>query len=231
MLNKLAEQVIEHFKTYLKDEDDIIKVLLYYQSTITSFIITQLRQHYIKPQHKYMSKVTHGFTALNHLSFALERGRQPIDFRNTPAKKSAIRQLHFGGFTKCCYPIQKFDSVDGELRFAQLLENDSTVIKWMKPNARDLRIEYHNGKNYEPDFVVETKDAKYICEIKRASEIDDKIVLSKQQATNNWCAAATQHAIDHNSKKWYYLLIPHDEINHARILNGLISEYLSKEPV
>lgn len=39
----------------------------------------------------------------------------------------------FTGFNKCCYPYQKFDSVDGELRLAQILENDASVVRWMKP--------------------------------------------------------------------------------------------------
>ncbi len=34
-----------------------------------------------------------------------------------------------------------------------------------------FKIEYDKGSIYESDFVVETKDAKYLCEPKKASEM------------------------------------------------------------
>lgn len=76
----------------------------------------------------------------------------------------------FTGFTKCCYPYQKFDSVDGELRLAQILENDPSVIRWMKPRPGQFRIEYANGKNYEPDFVVEMDNGYCLIEPKKATK-------------------------------------------------------------
>lgn len=73
----------------------------------------------------------------------------------------------FTGFNKCCYPYQKFDSVDGELRLAQILENDASVVRWMKPRPRQFRIEYTNGRNYEPDFVVEMNNGYCLIEPKK----------------------------------------------------------------
>jgi len=45
------------------------------------------------------------------------------------------------------YGFQDFD--------LQRLEDDDDVLKWMKPASGQFRIEYQNGQNYEPDFVVE----------------------------------------------------------------------------
>jgi len=51
----------------------------------------------------------------------------------------------FTGFKRCCYPYQRFDSVDGELMLAQVLENDDNTLKWMKPASGKFRIEYQQG--------------------------------------------------------------------------------------
>ncbi|CDO49148.1 type III restriction-modification enzyme helicase subunit [Bartonella tribocorum] len=39
----------------------------------------------------------------------------------------------------------------------------------MKPCPSFLIIDYQEGHIYEPDFIVETEKAIYLCEIKRAS--------------------------------------------------------------
>ncbi|WP_246744045.1 hypothetical protein [Bartonella raoultii] len=63
------------------------------------------------------------------------------------------------------------------------------------------KIEYDKGSTYEPDFVVETKDAKYLCEPKKASEIQNAIVLEKREAAVQWCCYATRYAATYDSKK------------------------------
>jgi type III restriction enzyme len=78
----------------------------------------------------------------------------------------------FGGFAKCLYPQVKFDS-DSERRFAVILECDGQVLKWFRPAKADLNIYYQKDDAYEPDFAVETKAEKLLCEVKRAGEIDD----------------------------------------------------------
>ncbi len=131
----------------------------------------------------------------------------------------------FGGFNKCLYPKQKFDS-DSERRFAILLENDSTVAKWFKPAKGDFQIHYSATESYEPDFVVETSYGKFLCEPKRRTEMDDEIVLKKAEAAATWCQHASKHSEDVDGKKWKYLLIPHDVIKEQMTLDGLVSSCL-----
>lgn len=50
---------------------------------------------------------------------------------------AAIRSMVFGGFRRCGYSRQRFDS-DTERRFALILDRDST--RWLKPSPRDLQI-------------------------------------------------------------------------------------------
>ena len=135
----------------------------------------------------------------------------------------------FGGFSRCLYPIQKFDS-DPERRFALLLENDGDVLKWFKPAKGDFQIHYSHDNSYEPDFVVETKTEKLLCEPKRASEMTDETVLAKADAAATWCKHATDHANENGGKPWRYLLIAHDRIQDQMTLAGLAArcEVLAK---
>ena len=71
-------------------------------------------------------------------------------------------------FRKCLYPEQRFDS-DTERRFAVLLEDDLDVEKWFKPGKGALSIYYSADHAYEPDFIVETRTTKYLCEPKRVT--------------------------------------------------------------
>jgi type III restriction enzyme len=60
-----------------------------------------------------------------------------------------------GGFTKCLYSLQKFDS-DTERRFAVILERDA--IKWSRPAKGQFQICCKLGTEqpeYVPDFVAE----------------------------------------------------------------------------
>ena len=228
LLHKLAGQVVARFKSYLSDEQDIENVLIHYQAQVTEFIIKQIRKYYWEKPIDYQIKVSRGFTILKPFHCSLAEGATPRDFRSIPKEKNQVKKLVFNGFTKCCYPLQKFDSVEGELRFAQILEDDASVMRWMKPAPGCFRrIVYKNGVSYEPDFVVETLDAKYLCEPKRASEMKSETVLAKKQAAELWCQHATQHARDNGGKPWKYVIISHDTIKSNRSFAGLISEYRS----
>ena len=44
-----------------------------------------------------------------------------LDFRQTVDEPSRIKQMVFGHFSRCLYPLQKFDS-DTERRFAEMLD-------------------------------------------------------------------------------------------------------------
>ena len=226
LLYKLAGQVVARFKSYLSDESQVENVLIHNQPKITDFIVAQLMQHYWETPTDYQVNVRSGFTILKPFNCTIQSGSEPRNFRSIPEVKSEVKKIVFGGFEKCCYPLQKFDSVDGELRFAQILEDDKQVIRWMKPAPGFFRIEYKNGESYEPDFVVETADAKYICEPKMASEMKSDTVLAKSKAAARWCQHAAKHAQENGGKPWHYVLIPHNAITSNRSFDGLVGEYL-----
>lgn len=233
LLYKLAGQVVARFNSYLSDKSNIEtdksnieNVLIHNQEKITDFVVEQLMQHCWETPTDYQVSVSRGFTILKPFNCTIQEGAAPRDFRSIPEVKSDVKKIVFGGFAKCCYPLQKFDSVDGELRFAQILEDDRNVIRWMKPAPGFFQIEYKNGVSYEPDFVVETADAKYLCEPKRASEMKSDTVLAKQKAAVRWCQYATQHTQENGGKPWHYALIPHNAITSNRSFGDLMSEYI-----
>ena len=117
------------------------------------------------------------------------------------------------------------ESADPERRFAVVVENDDDVLKWFKPAKGDFQIHYTHDESYEPDFVVETKTSKLLCEPKMAREMTDEKVLAKADAAVVWCEHATGHAGAHGSKPWTYLLIPHDQILEQMSLSGLEARY------
>jgi type III restriction enzyme len=71
-------------------------------------------------------------------------------------EKLLIRGMLFGGFAKCLYPAQKFDS-DPERRFAIILEDETSVLKWLKPSKDVLKIYYHQEEVYQPDLWLKPK--------------------------------------------------------------------------
>ena len=82
----------------------------------------------------------------------------------------------FGGFARCLYPLQKFDS-DTERRFAIILERDAA--KWFKPAKGQFQIYYKLGTEqpeYMPDFVAETDTTIFMVETKARNDINTQEV-------------------------------------------------------
>jgi type III restriction enzyme len=97
---------------------------------------------------------------------------------------------------------------------AIVLENDNAVLRWLRPASRQFNIYWGAGgtRKYEPDFIVETADAIYMCEPKASRDMDDPDVLEKKIAAEEYCRAASEFNAENGGKPWHYLLISHDDI-------------------
>ena len=224
LLYTLAGQVVAHLRSYLKDGNEVLNVLQYHQQGLVNLIHVQMQEHYEEKATAYEAHVSKGFTTLRPNNYSAPADETERDFRAPVVEKQDIRKMLFSGFKKCLYRVQKFD-VDSERRFAVVLENDSDVLKWSKPAKREFQIHYASDAAYEPDFVVETKTEKSLCEPKRAADMEDREVLAKARAAVEWCRHATEHAGKHGGKPWTYLLIPHDVITDNKTLKGLAASY------
>ncbi|HSW13272.1 MAG TPA: DEAD/DEAH box helicase family protein [Solimonas sp.] len=225
LLYDLARQTVEHFKGYLS-EDDTRKVLRCYQRDIARFIHAQMQEHYwVDPSVEYEIKVSKGFTELKTSAYTYSVQEPTADYRVSPADKSNMAKYVFGGFQRCLYPVQKFDS-DAERKLAVILDRDA--LKWFRPAKGQFQIFYKNGadhQEYQPDFVAEADDCIYMLEPKAKNEMEDAVVLIKKDAAIRWCAHASAHARTYNSKPWRYVLIPHDAIAENMTLAALSGRY------
>lgn len=227
LLYKLAGQVVARVKSYLADDAEMENVLLRQGRQLADFIFAQMMNHYretLLSEDDYEVTVTRGFMLLEGQSMNLPTGQRARDFTQAVAPLSETRKHVFSGFTKCCYPLQKFDT-DPERRLAVIIDRDACVDKWIKPARNQFRIDYRSGEAYEPDFVVETKTKVLICEVKAQNELDDTTVKAKAAAATKWCRTATQYAPGSGTKPWVYLLIPDDQIKGNSTLDGLVGRF------
>ena len=174
----------------------------------------------------YEAHVSKGFTTLSTTNYMSSDGGER-DVRAPVSDKQEIAKMVFGGFKRCLYRVQKFDS-DPERRFAVILETDKEVLKWLRPSKGDFYIYYNVESSYEPDFAVETRTVMLLCEVKRASEMTDPIVFAKAKAAAEWCQHATEHARKHGSKPWTYLLIPDTAVAENKTLKALADAHKFK---
>ena len=226
LLYKLAGQVVERLRSYLSDEEEVLNVLQYNQPQLASLIHSQMLPHFLEKASSFKAHVTKGFITIRSNNFTAGKDENVRDFRNAvqEGERLQIRNMLFGGFKRCLFPIQKFDS-DPERCFSVILEQDDDVIKWFKPSRKEVHIDYSPTESYEPDFIVETKSNKHVVEAKRASDMADPDVIKKADAAAKWCEYASLHSLDYDDKPWSYLLIPHDQISEQMTLKGLASKF------
>ena len=224
LLYDLAGQTVQHLRSYLS-EDEAISVLDRDRRLIAREIHAQMMAHFWEEATEYEVQVSRGFTELKPCNYTATAGQTAHHFRETVTETSRIKQMLFGGFSRCLYPLQKFDS-DTERRFAIILERDA--LKWFKPAKGQFQIYYKLGTEqpeYVPDFVAETDAAIFMVETKARADINSQEVQAKATAAMRWCKHASDHAASVGTKPWKYLLVPHDDINESKRL----ADYLRYE--
>ena len=238
LLYDLAGQMVQHLRGYLS-EDETINVLDRDRRLIAREIHAQMMAHFWEEVTEYEVQVSRGFTELKPCNYTATAGQVATapgglatftpsmgitahHFRETVTETSRIKQMLFGGFARCLYPLVRFDS-DTERRFAVILERDA--VKWFKPAKGQFQIYYKLGieqPEYIPDFVVETDTGILMMETKARSDIDTQEVQAKAAAAARWCEQASVYAAEVGAKPWKYLLLPHDEIIESRQLRDYL---------
>lgn len=229
LLYDLAKQAVECLSA-VNDEKDVENILQNQSDVVARLIHAQMDKHFYEEATEYEVEVRSGFTTLKECSYTAAQGQDVKSYRDTVTEVSKIRQMLFGGFKKCLYPIQKFDS-DTERRFAIILERDA--IKWFKPAKGQFKMYYKKGTEhpeYVPDFIVETSDYILMVETKSAQHKNEDgnwndEVSEKAKSGVKWCVNASTYLKANGGKEWKYLLIPHDEVKEANTLNSYISKF------
>lgn len=133
-----------------------------------------------------------------------------VKFDKPFTDKANIKKYLFTGYKKSYYPENAFDS-DPERLFSIILEEDSDVIRWIKPPLNQLGLFWQAGQQYNPDFLVETVTEKYMVEVKASKDADSDEVIAKAKEGIKWCHFAS--TADPDKKHWLYRLITDDNIH------------------
>ncbi len=222
LIYALAGQAVAHFsevKTW--SEDELHNIFFGYGKLLADNIHAQMAEHYWEKATGYEIKVSAGFTPLKDAAYTKAKDQPVYSYRDTVADVGKIRQMLFGGFDRCLYRCQKFDS-DTERRFSVILERDA--IKWFKPVSGQFQIVYQDGvkhPHYQPDFIAELDNEVLMVETKARNEIDDPIVQAKAEAAREYCGNASNYLQAHGGKAWRYVLVPHDKVEESGGLEGL----------
>ncbi|MEY4591139.1 MAG: hypothetical protein RIR18_34 [Pseudomonadota bacterium] len=225
LLYDLAGQAVAHYQAQNYSENELHEVFDTYGTELARLIRAEMMAHFWEDATEYEVQVSRGFTELKACNYTATAGQTAHHYRETVTELGRIKQMLFGGFTRCLYPLQKFDS-DTERRFAVILERDS--LKWFKPAKGQFQIYYKLGSEqpeYIPDFVVEADSMILMVETKARADIDTQEVQAKAAAAARWCKHASDHTLTVGAKPWKYLLVPHDEVSESKRL----SDYLRFE--
>lgn len=228
LIYKLVGEVKNHFLTYLSEED-AVEVMYQRQSTIADMIYAQMMQHFYTNEIEYRATDMRPFSRIETGFGGKIKSDEIFDLRaSMPAGE--VRSKVFKGFKKACHTLYKFDS-DTERRFAIVLENDSSVRKWMRPSAKQFNIYYGPGgvSRYEPDFVVETDNGIYMIETKASNEMNSRPVIEKAHAALVYCRAVSEWNKNNGGKPWDYALISHDEVRLNSSFDYLVSSRSDNE--
>ena len=224
LLYDLATQTVAHFRSYLT-ETDAGRVLRCFQRPVAKFIHVQMQAHSWEDVVDYEVVVSKGYTEFKSSAYTYAVNEPQASYLVSPADKSNMSKYVFGGFKRCLYPVQKFDS-EAERVLAVILERDAA--KWFKPAKGQFQIYYKQGADhleYQPDFVAETDSTIYMLEPKASNQMSDVIVLAKRDAAVQWCKNATDYALANGGKVWRYVLIPHTSIAENMTLDGLAAQF------
>lgn len=166
LLMKLIMQVIDHYE-YAHGTNGMRNIIMMNKQDIAEKIYTQMMQHFycdngliqeeVVGERKYNIRPNYTYNT----SVPLYGGAFTGD----------IRTVLFTDIKKGVFSETKFDSDEGELTFARIIERDVDVLNWLRPSPKEFNITYNHGKAYEPDFLVETEDTIYLVEVKAERDL------------------------------------------------------------
>lgn len=223
-----ADLILDVVEQYLRlidgDEETKRKIIRRYATVIVEDLRQQI--YASKEEHtEFIYNVQQDLIVFG--SFAktkLKHVDGKLGYKKEIADKKNIKNYLFEGYRKSYYPVNSFDS-DDERRFAVVLEDDEGVVRFIKPPLNQLGLFYRAGKQYNPDFLVETKDCKYMVEVKAANQVNNEDVQEKARAGVKWCECASK--VDADDKKWKYRLVSGEDIiigNTLKYIFGLAVE-------
>jgi len=207
-----AEYILDIVMEYLgqieSSEEDKRKIVRRYASVIVEDIREQIYKH-MDQKINYIHDIQKDLILFKKFVKNIKKDGA-VPFNRPFEDKQNIRKYLFTGYQKAYYPENAFDS-DSERLFSIILEEDPDVIRWIKPPLNQLGLFWQAGQQYNPDFLVETVNKKYMAEVKALNEAEDTEVIGKAREGIKWCRFAS--VADPDKKKWDYRLITDNNIH------------------
>ena len=226
LLYKLVGQAIDAIRSHVPgiQDDDLNERVHAYKQNLADNIYKQMKEHYrIIPGEFKINKVLPFSKILDQPIIINNWGA--LDFHEPiPSKKSDVVKYVYVGFKKSYYTKYRFDS-STELDFSFILETNNEVLKWIRPVPNQFNIYWSSGaKKYEPDFIVETPDAIYMCETKAEKDVNDADVQAKAEAAREFCRRATEFTAQNGGKPWKYIVIPHTLVDRLYSFDYILQQ-------
>ncbi len=206
LLFKLITQVCDHYESQHRT-NGMQNIVMMYKRDISNKIYTQMMQHFYC-ESGFLQEEVVGTRDYN-LQQAYTYEEKVSLYSEYSAKISSVL---FTDIKRGVFSSAKFDSVP-ELILARVLESETTDVQnWLRPAPREFNITYNRGRNYEPDFVVETEDVIYLVEVKGEDKLNDPDVIAKKNRGIQYCEVASRWGKANGYKEWRYLFIPSKQV-------------------
>lgn len=206
LLFKLITQVTDSYE-YSYDTNGMQNIVMMYKRDIAEKIYKQMMQHFFCDNGLIQEEVvgTRKYNLPTNFSY-----RTTVSLYDN--FEGNIRSVRFTGIKKGVFEEVNLDSAEGELSFSRIIERDEDVLNWLRPSPKEFNITYNHGKNYEPDFVVETEDTIYLVEVKAEKDLNNPDVIAKKKRGILYCETVTHWSEANGYKPWKYLFIPANQI-------------------
>jgi len=211
LLHKLVSQAVAKLSEGITESKELQTLIRQSRKIVAHRIWEQMKRHFKQSEPKYSTPEVLPFTKIEAWSFSALSKDGYKDFKENIPVRDATKYVYMG-FTKSCHPQYKFDS-SSEKVLAQIIEEDQSITKWLRPADKQFRIYWaNNSRLYYPDFVVKRNDAIYLVEVKAANQVDTGEVQDKKRAAMNYCKYASEYNVANGKKPWKYVIFPHDRI-------------------
>ncbi len=185
-------------------------------------LIDQIDRPYRKQEIRYFVKDGSAVVRYDDCEWLVPEDRtEPARLTSTFRWATSYSRIPITGWRRSVHLAVPLD-VRPEFSIARILDRDDEVEWWARNDPPRLRIPTPVG-NYEPDFVVRTKDGRMmILEVKGANhwKPPDSDPRVKARATDAWCAAASQPP---GAEQWLHVVALDADIEQAATLHDVVS--------
>ena len=206
LLFKLITQLCDHYE-FQHGPNGMLNIVMMFKRDIANKVYLQMMQHFYCKNGSLKEEVvdTRDYNLTPSYNYKEKVGLyEPFT--------EDIHSVLFTGIKKGVFSEAKFDSKEGELTLARVLESDPDVLKWLRPHPQEFNITYNHGHIYEPDFVVDTEKTIYLVEVKGEDKLKDSDVIAKKERGIQYCTVVSAWGKANGYKEWRYLFIPSRQV-------------------